>query len=207
MIVTRYIVGPVEANCYLCAGGDGRAAIIDPGEDPARLLDEIHKAGLRLEAILLTHGHFDHVGGAALLREFTGAKICIAAGDARCLTEPMAALAPVELCPPDRLLEEGDTVTVGEMTFTCLLTPGHSPGSCVYLCGETLFSGDTLFAGTCGRWDLPGGDPAALRQSLLRLRRLGGAWRVLPGHGEETDLSVERETNPMLDPSADGWWR
>ena len=206
MIVTRFILGPVEANCYLCAGSDGHAVIIDPGDDPARLLDEIRKNGLTLDAILLTHGHFDHVGGAALLREFTGARVMITREDARCLTEPMAALAPVELCTPDRLLEDGNTITVGEMTFTCLLTPGHSPGSCVYLCEDRIFSGDTLFAGTCGRWDLPGGDFPVLLKSLRRIARLQGWWRVLPGHGEETDLETERQTNPMLDPSLQERW-
>ena len=204
--VKKIVTGMLGENCYLCTEGRGKAVLIDPGDHPAELLDQVRKSGCHLEAILLTHGHFDHVGAVALLREFTGASVMIAEGDVRCLTEPMAALGQVELCSPDRVLQDGDEIFVGEMAFTCFLTPGHSPGSCVYLCDGILFSGDTLFAGSCGRWDLPGGDISALRKSLLRLRDLHGNWRVLPGHGEETDLDTERQWNSMLKETGPDRW-
>lgn len=193
-----YIVGDVLTNCYLVYDGDGAAALIDPGSAAPLLLGELERLGLRLEAILLTHGHFDHVGAVAELKGATGCRVVIHGADAPCLTEPGRALGEVPLCPPDQLAEDGDTVQVGGLAFTWLHTPGHTPGSCVLLCGDVMFSGDTLFYGDCGRCDLPGGDYQQMLCSLKRLHDLEGNFTVCPGHDERTTLDRERRENRSM---------
>lgn len=193
-----YVVGEVLTNCYLVYGEDGAAALIDPGSAASLLLEELKRLGLRLEAILLTHGHFDHVGAVAELKEATGCRVVIHRADGPCLTEPGRALGEVSLCQPDQLAEDGDTMQVGDLTFTWLHTPGHTPGSCVLLCGDVMFSGDTLFYGDCGRCDLPGGDYQQMLRSLKRLHDLGGNYTVCPGHDARTTLDRERRENRSM---------
>ena len=192
--------GAFAANCYvLCTGTE--AAVIDPGACSTALLKLLDDNGLHVTQILLTHGHADHITGAPALRERTGAPISIHQLDAPC-TDGGWSLADECGYPPvhfkaDRLLQDGDTIAVGDDTLTVLHTPGHSPGGVCFLHEKDrlLFTGDTLFCLTAGRTDFPGGDTATLMQSLCRLRNLDGDWRVYPGHERATTLEAERKRN------------
>ena len=172
MQVTRVQVGPLQSNCWLVWEGDGPALVIDPGDDLDRILDGL--GGRDVEAIVLTHCHFDHLGAAAGLVEATGAPLMAHAEDAPFVSTPQgtgSALFGFQggLAPrPDRVLEDGDTVTAGTLSVEILSTPGHTPGGICLLaaspseCVPRLFSGDTLFAGSVGRTDFPRGDARAL---------------------------------------------
>ena len=193
MKVYSLMLGSYQTNCYLAADDDGVCAVIDPGYTPERVLEAAQRYGLTIRAVLLTHGHFDHVGGVRGVAE--------------------AARCPVWLCEADTVLPErltagplyytdtyadGDTVEVGSLRFTVLETPGHTPGSVCLLIGDAMFSGDTLFADSCGRTDFPGGSDAAMRASLRRLAGLSTDYRVYPGHGMDTTLAEEKRYNPYL---------
>ena len=200
MEVYTFATGTFAANCYVVTDGK-KAAVIDPGDCSPALLSFIRDNDLHVMQILLTHGHADHITGAPQLRECTGAPISIHALDAPCTDGPLSL---AEECgyPPvhfqaDRLLQEGDTISVGKETLTVLHTPGHTPGGVCFLHenDRLLFSGDTLFCLTAGRTDLPGGDSAALMQSLDRLRKLEGDYKVYPGHERTTSLDAERKRN------------
>ncbi len=196
-------VGAMEANCYIVASEQGNAVAIDPGAEPERILEYLRSNGLSVNKILLTHGHFDHIGGVKRIKEETGAELCVHEADAGMLesaAKNMAALFRVPYTPvkADRLLRDGDTIMLDELCFTVLHTPGHTPGSVSYLIGETLFSGDTLFRESIGRTDFPGGDSREMTESLKKLCALPGDYTVLSGHGEKTTLSWEREHNPYL---------
>lgn len=188
--------GPLGVNC--CLLGDeaaGTGAVVDPGGSVDLLWREMAASGLKFDKILLTHGHFDHTGAVEELRRaLGGAPVYLHAADAALLGADRLFPALGETVP----YGEGDTVTVGGLAFSVLHTPGHTPGS-VTLAGEgLLLTGDTLFAGSMGRTDFPGGSGRAMAASLRRLGELAGAWRVVPGHGEETTLDREREHNPYL---------
>lgn len=199
-------VGPLATNCYLL--GDektGECAIIDPGAQAERkIFPALEEFGMKCTKILLTHGHFDHVMALRDVKDKTGAEICIHKNDAPMLTEEYQstwkALAArgYRQALADRMLEDGDTVQVGNLTVRVMLTPGHTQGSCVYLCEDVMFAGDTLFCGGCGRWDLDGGDADQMYDSLRRLAALEGDFRVFPGHEEATTLEHERQTNPVM---------
>ena len=187
-------LGPLETNCWLCWDENTRGcAVIDPGAEPEKLVRALQEKDLHPKAILLTHAHFDHVGAAAPL--------------ARALNLPVY-VHEADTALPERLTggplyftaeyAEGDTVTVDGLRFEVLETPGHTPGSVCFLCENVLFSGDTLFAGSCGRVDLAGGVPAQMGASLKRLAELPGNYAVLPGHGPATTLDAERADNPYL---------
>ena len=187
MEIKTFVVGYVSTNCYIVYDASGDAAIIDPGDSVEKLTEFLHEQELKLKYIFLTHGHFDHIMAVPALKAATGAKIVIAAGDADCLTNPARSLSGsvrMRQLPAvaDALAEDGDTFAVGDMTFTYLLTPGHTPGCAVILCGGAMFSGDTLFEDDCGRCDLPGGDYEAMLRSLKRLHDLPGDYDVYPGH-------------------------
>ena len=187
-------LGDYQTNCYLVHPEDGASCVvIDPGYSPEAVLRYAEGQGLTIEAILLTHGHFDHVGGVKVL-----------AAEAECpvyLHEAELSMPPMmtagKLCYT-HLYGEGDTLDLAGMTIQVLHTPGHTPGSVCLKTGDILFSGDTLFAGSCGRTDLPGGDWAAIQKSLGRLAGLPGDCHVLPGHGESTTLARERKYNPYM---------
>lgn len=203
MNVHSIVVGPVSTNCYIVNDDAGRAAVIDPGDNAPKILAWIRENALSVEKIFLTHGHFDHIMAVAPLKEATGAEVVIAAGDAEKLLDPARSLASrVGLRPtsirPDRLAGDGDVFSVGALCFTVLLTPGHTPGSAVLLCERTMFSGDTLFEGDCGRCDLPGGSYPEMLRSLRRLYALEGDYTVYPGHDVSTTLDRERRFNQNM---------
>ena len=214
-------VGPYQANCYLV--GDevtGEAVLVDPGDEAGRLLAWVRshglpaanapEHGLRITHILLTHGHLDHIGAVAAVKAATGAKVCIHSGDALMLADPQRNMSAysshlVTAPPPDVVLGDGQVVAAGSLRLRALHTPGHTPGGVCFLVtdGEgdpkLLLSGDTLFAGSIGRTDLPGGDLDELLTSVReQLLVLPDALPVHPGHGEATTIGDEREGNPFL---------
>lgn len=197
-----YPVGAYQANCVILSDENGSLAVIDPGDEAPRLLARLQESGETVVAILLTHAHFDHLLAVRELQEATGAPLYVHAADAAALTDAELSLIPPSRLPysltADRLLSDGDTVTVGELVLEVLHTPGHTPGSCCYRCGDLLVTGDTLFRGSVGRTDFPGGSTAALFNSLRRLAALPETLRVIAGHGEETTLGRECRCNPYL---------
>ena len=194
MEIRTFPVGDYQTNCYMAWGaGSDSCIVIDPGYEPEYLLAQLRRENKTLSAILLTHGHFDHVGGVKHLAAETGCKVYICAGD---LTlHPTFTAGTIYYTDT---YEEGDTLSLAGLTLQVLQTPGHTPGSICLLCEDVLFSGDTLFAGTCGRTDFPGGDYIQILHSLQRLSALPGDRKVLPGHGEPSMLDVERRTNPFM---------
>ena len=191
-------VGPIGTNCYiLCDPEAGKCAVIDPGEEAARVAAAVKESGCTPCAILLTHGHYDHTGAVAALRQqWPDIPVYLSrldqAGDNPYLRElfpPIAGAVDYG---------EGDTIAVGTLTVEVLSTPGHSEGSVTLRCGDALFCGDTLFAGSCGRTDFPGGSMKKILTSLRRLGRLTGDLAVYPGHMEPSTLERERMWNPYL---------
>lgn len=193
-----HLTGPAPyfTNSFLLVSG-GEAAIIDPAPDAARFAPLLEKENARLTHILLTHGHFDHVYGLDSVRAaWPAARLCLFRADAVGTED-----RPVKESPEILWLTDGQTITVGQAELTVLHTPGHTPGSCCWLCEGVLVSGDTLFAGSAGRTDLPGGDWETLMRSLRRLAddpALPDELRVLPGHGAFTTLGLERAQNPYM---------
>ena len=186
-------LGPLQTNCYLIPGADGRCLVIDPGAEAEKVLSFLASRGLTLEAILLTHGHFDHVGAVRDLAAETGCRVFLCDGE---LSQPTSMTAG-PLYSTDSYAE-GDELTLAGLTFRVMQTPGHTPGSVCLHFGTDLFCGDTLFAGSCGRTDFPGGSSAQMRQSLTRLSQLEATLRAHPGHGPSTTIAEERRFNPFM---------
>jgi hydroxyacylglutathione hydrolase len=206
MILRAMPLGPLQANCYIVGCETTRqAAVIDPGGDVERILSALQKEDLQVTAILNTHAHFDHVGANKALKKATGAQLMIHQLDAPMLTHAAQAAAAWGLRAdespvPDRLLADGDTIDCGQLQFNVIHTPGHSPGgSCFYLKAyNALFVGDTLFAGSIGRTDLPGGDYNTLISSIqTKLFTLPDDTVVYNGHMEETTIGEEKQYNPF----------
>jgi glyoxylase-like metal-dependent hydrolase (beta-lactamase superfamily II) len=192
-------VGQLMTNCYIVWDEHTKnAAIIDPGDDGAFLADCLKKKGLTLQYILLTHGHFDHTSGVKELLETCGTKPTVYISPADLHLE--SAFGEPAVLDPDWTTpwQEGDTVTMDSITFQVLSTPGHTPGSVCLLAGDVLFSGDTLFQGSCGRTDFPGGSWGQMSASLRRLYQLPGNYTVLSGHTGSTTLDRERKTNSFM---------
>ena len=192
MKITTLPLGMLQTNCYIVEQGD-RCLVIDPGDEAGKVLAFLEKRSLTLEAILLTHGHFDHVGAVKSLAADTDCRVFLCDRE---LSLP-GAMTNGPLYYTDTY-GEGDTLTLAGMTFAVLHTPGHTPGSVCLLFGDTLFSGDTLFAGSCGRTDFPGSNPADMRRSLTRLAGLDDQITILPGHGESSTIAQEKRYNPYL---------
>ena len=187
-------LGAYQTNCYILHQEDSSSCVvIDPGYTPEVILDFLAGQGLKLEAILLTHGHFDHVGAVRDLAAETGCQVCLNPDDLS--MPPRMTAGPLYYTDT---YSDGDTLSPAGIPFQVLSTPGHTPGSVCLIAENYLFSGDTLFAGSRGRTDLPGGSTRAIRESLRRLAALPQDYSVHPGHGESTTLAWEKQYNPYM---------
>ena len=195
-------LGSYQTNCYIVYDSEANScALIDPGYDAPAILAKVAGLGLTVDAVLLTHGHFDHVGAVEEIVEKTGCKLWMKESDWSQRISPMTAyFYPLANCDftEVQFCEEGEVIQAGSLTFTVMATPGHTWGSVCYRCGDALFSGDTLFAGSCGRTDLPGGDWDTIQESLQRLAQLEDGITVYPGHGESTTIAREKRYNPYM---------
>ena len=207
MQIIRLPVGMLQANCYLVAEAGGDAVVIDPGAEAERIIEAVRSRDLKVKHILLTHVHFDHMQAAADVAAATGADILAPEGDWPALTDPQLSLCHMmpgggsQTLSAAGKLRDGEVVEAGKLRLTVLHTPGHTPGSCCFLCGDVLFTGDTLFRGSVGRTDFPGGSYDAFKRSLDRLAALPGDYTLLPGHDDATTLAEERAGNPYMNDS------
>lgn len=205
MIIKTLAVGPIMANCFIVGCENTKSAVvIDPGDEADKILMALAESQLTVKYIINTHGHFDHVGANKKMKDATGAEILIHAADAEMLEHISAASMAfglsVENSPPaDRTIGEGDQITFGDITFNVIHTPGHSPGGISLSSDGIVFVGDSLFYGSIGRTDFPGGDYNTLISSIKnKLFPLGDEVVVYTGHGPETSIGQEKRMNPFL---------
>lgn len=192
MLIKSFAVGHLDTNCYIVTNEDTlECAVIDPGAEGNTIMDYIESNHLSCRAILLTHGHFDHTGAVDAVAAETGAVVYMNKRDD---VRNIGTGAHITFALPEGGIyyDDGDTVSAAGMDFHILATPGHTPGSVTIRCGDALFTGDTLFRGTCGRTDLPGGDMVQELDSLRRICALEGDYEVYPGHMEASTLERER---------------
>jgi len=201
MLIEKFTVGPLETNCYIVSdAGSKEALIIDPGDEPDLLIDYIKGNNLILKYIICTHCHFDHIAVLSDIKEATGASVVIHKDDLDLYNniQKQGLMWGFEIEPlpePDIFVSDGDILTIGKIEFKILHTPGHSPGGLCILSGGILFSGDTLFYGSVGRTDLPGGNIEKLKKSFKYLMELPEKTIVMPGHGPETTIGKEKIDN------------
>ena len=188
-MLRKLVVGPYQANCYIL--GEPKTLeglVIDPGDEPLRIIKEISQNRLKIRYILITHGHIDHIGGAEELRRMTKAPVFIHRSD-----------APGLRFHPDGDLFDGQEISLGHYTISVIHTPGHSPGGVCFHAPGAVFTGDTLFADSIGRTDFSGGDHNGLIQGVMeKIFPLGDDLRVYPGHGPATSIGRERHANPFF---------
>jgi glyoxylase-like metal-dependent hydrolase (beta-lactamase superfamily II) len=203
-VVDRFALGPLQTNCYVVRADPSapEAVVVDPGGEAAELRLQLARVGTSCVAILITHGHFDHLGGVADLAEGTGAPVYMPEGE-RALLERYSEFAPAGMPgrphTPDHLLVGGETIDAAGLSFECVAIPGHSPAHVAFFVEGHQFSGDLLFAGSVGRVDLPGADWDTLLDSVRTLAdRYPAETIVYPGHGPQTTLGAELDRNPFL---------
>lgn len=207
MIIKVLSVGALETNCYLVwCPNTKEAIVIDPGDEGERILEVIREMEIKIKYIVNTHGHHDHIGANKELKEATGAPIVIHSQDAKMLTDPVHNLSKflgstTKEPAADQLVEDGDVISFGQINLKVLHTPGHTPGGmCLYSQEEKVcFTGDTIFNGSVGRTDLPGGSYATLIKSIYdKLLTLPSDVTIYPGHGPKSTISEEKAINPFL---------
>ena len=207
MFLKYYVVGDVQTNCYIAAADISKSCVvIDPGDEAEYIMSEAAKLGYTIDAIILTHGHFDHIQANDILRDKTGAPLGIHADDGELLETPEKAgsdlFGQFHGCrPPELLLHNGDTIAFGPYQLRVIYTPGHSKGGCCFyeVNEKVCFTGDTLFRGSIGRTDLYGGNYATLLKSVReRLQVLADDTTIYPGHGPESNMAFERRANQYL---------
>ena len=208
MILKKLVVGPFAANCYIIGSElTKEGVIIDPGDEARQILKKVKDLQLDIKFIVLTHGHIDHIGGVKEVKEATGAEVAIHTDDAKSISGQegwlismlISGLSYPALSSPDRLLNGGDSIDIGDLNFLVLHTPGHTPGGICLLGNGVVFTGDTLFNYGVGRTDLPGGSHSQLMNGLhTKLMVLPDETIVYPGHGPETTIGAERGGNPYL---------
>ncbi len=197
-------LGELRSNCYIIETSPGQCVAVDIGGDSRMLINYLQMKHLRLSKILLTHGHYDHVGGVAETVAATDAEVYIHSDDANMLESAAASLASLMSVMPFHTVSNYTSVTGdsyisdGELTFRVMHTPGHTKGSVCYICDDVIFSGDTLFCCSIGRTDFPGGSVSEMRESLKSLVELDGDFKIYPGHNESSTLDYERKNNPYL---------
>lgn len=197
MLIKSFTVGHVSTNCYIVTDEKSlKCAVIDPGGESNTILDYIEDNKLKCCAVLLTHGHFDHTGGVKQICQQTGVKLYMSPYD---VGKSVMELG-FKFSPPQGsiMIKENDIIRVGTLEFKVLETPGHSEGGLTFVCGDALFTGDTLFKDSCGRTDLRFCNSQKLMQSLKKLYNLQGDYEVYPGHNEQTTLERERKFNYFM---------
>ena len=201
MEIHELVVGELQTNCYIVTSELNHAVVVDPGDEAEKILEKVRELGVKVKYILLTHGHFDHINAAdAVKKAFPEAKIVVMAEDKDLCDNPTLVSPRVSGgTDPDLLFADGDKVKLDELDFVYMATPGHTKGSAIILCGDKLFTGDTLMSRGCGRTDLFGGSTKAMRQSLKKIGELPGEdYEIFPGHGPGTCMRIERYANPYL---------
>ena len=203
--VMTIAVGPIAQNAHIIwSKSDGRAVVVDPGEEGEKIYRRLSELGLTLEKILITHGHFDHVGGARFLKERTGADVCIHEADAGMMRNAsvqaaMFGLGVPEPPAPDIFLKDGDVVRLADQEIKVVHTPGHSPGHIAFVSRGMAFVGDLIFAGAIGRTDLPGGSFETLLRSVReKIFTLPPETILYSGHGPATTVGEEMRSNPFF---------
>jgi len=197
MHIKALTVGQIQTNCYIVSDEATReCAVIDPGDESNTIMDYLESNKLSCKYILITHGHFDHVLAAREVQSQTGAPLYIHEAD--CGGESPFSPFPLKPDANTRYYAQGDVITLGSLKFHIIETPGHTPGGVCLICGDAIFTGDTLFRGTCGRTDLQGGDMNTLLRSLLKIAALPGDYEVYPGHEGASTLETERRTNECI---------
>ncbi len=209
MIIKTLVVGPIQANCFIVGCDETlEAVVIDPGDEADRISRLLAESSLTAKYIINTHGHIDHVSANKKLHEITSAPIFIHPLDAPMLDQVAASAAAwgldAENSPaPDRELQEGDKISFGNITLTVIHTPGHTPGGISLHAKDDVFVGDTLFAGSIGRTDFPGGSFETIKKSIQqKLFKLGDDVRVHTGHGPTTTIGEEKRSNPFVGENA-----
>lgn len=197
MHIKTLTVGPIETNCYVVSDEEAKeCAVIDPGDESGTILDYIESEGLTCRCVMLTHAHFDHVGAVPELLEETGAALYMSEKDNGV---PIGGSSECFIAPEGtRFYKDGDVVTVASLGFRVLETPGHTPGCVCLICGDAVFSGDTLFRDSCGRTDFVSSSTDDMLESLRRIAALPGDYEVFPGHMSATTLERERRVNYFM---------